>query len=37
MKIRKAIAILGLAGCGVVDMIKNGLAYSRAVEADLAR
>jgi hypothetical protein len=41
MKIRRAIAMLalagGLVGCGVVDVIKNGLAYSKAVEADLAR
>jgi hypothetical protein len=41
MNLRRAIAILALAaslaGCGVVDVIKNGLAYSKAVEADLAR
>jgi hypothetical protein len=41
MKIRRAIVILvltaSLAGCGVVNAIKNGLAYSKAVEADLAR
>ncbi|MGJ5091866.1 hypothetical protein ACQR18_07290 [Bradyrhizobium oligotrophicum] len=24
-----------LAGCGMVDAVQNGLAYSRAVEADL--
>lgn len=41
MKFRGAIAILafanGLAGCGMVDVIKNGLAYSKAVETDLAQ
>jgi len=39
MKIRSAITIAvlaaSLAGCGVVDVISNGLAYSKAVEADL--
>jgi hypothetical protein len=39
MNLRKTIAIVflaaGLAGCGLVDVISNGLAYSRAVETDL--
>jgi hypothetical protein len=39
MKIRTAIAIAvlagSLAGCGVVDLVSNGLSYSKAVEADL--
>jgi hypothetical protein len=39
MKIRRAIAIVvlaaGLAGCGVVDLISNGMSYSKAVETDL--
>jgi hypothetical protein len=39
MNVRSAAAIVvlavNLAGCGVVDLISNGLAYSRAVEADL--
>ncbi len=39
MNIRKTIAILilasSLAGCGVADVISNGLAYSKAVETDL--
>jgi hypothetical protein len=39
MNIRKTIAVLalvaGLAGCGVVDLISNGLSYSKAVETDL--
>jgi hypothetical protein len=39
MKIRRAIAIVvlgsSLAGCGVVDVISNGMSYSRAVETDL--
>jgi hypothetical protein len=39
MRIRDAIAILvlasSLAGCGVAEMISNGLSYSRAVETDL--
>jgi hypothetical protein len=39
MNIRKIIVIvvlaIGLAGCGVVDIISNGLSYSKAVETDL--
>lgn len=35
MKIRMAIAIVSLAGCGVVDLISNGMSYSKAVETDL--
>ena len=39
MSIRRAIAILvlaaSLAGCGAVDLISKGLAYSKAVETDL--
>jgi hypothetical protein len=39
MKIRKAITIAvlasSLAGCGVVDLVSNGLSYSKAVETDL--
>jgi hypothetical protein len=39
MNIRKILAILALAsslaGCGVVDLISKGLAYSKAVAADL--
>jgi hypothetical protein len=39
MKIRRAIAIIvlagSLAGCGVVDIISNGMSYSKAVETDL--
>ena len=39
MKIRRAIIIVvlasGLAGCGMVDVISNGLSYSRVVETDL--
>ncbi|HWX35803.1 MAG TPA: hypothetical protein VNZ53_51350 [Steroidobacteraceae bacterium] len=39
MKIRKVIAIAVLAGslvgCGVVDLVSNGLSYSKAVETDL--
>ena len=39
MNIRRAIASVilasNLAGCGVVDLISNGLSYSRAVETDL--
>jgi hypothetical protein len=39
MNIRKAIAILvlatGLAGCDVVDLISQGMTYSKAVAADL--
>src|SRR5258708_4977229 len=39
MDIRRAVAIIvlaiGLAGCGVADLISNGLSYSRAVETDL--
>jgi hypothetical protein len=39
MKLRQATAIVGLAaclaGCGAADLISNGLAYTRAVEADL--
>jgi hypothetical protein len=39
MNLRRSIAILvlatSLASCGVVDVISNGLAYSRAVETDL--
>jgi hypothetical protein len=41
MKLRHAIAMVGLAaclaGCGAADLISNGLAYTRAVEADLER
>jgi len=41
MKFRTAVAIVllaaGLAGCGVVDAITNGIAYSKAVAADLER
>jgi hypothetical protein len=34
-----AIAVLAgsLAGCGAVDLISKGLAYSKAVETDLER
>ena len=39
MKIHGAIAITvlaaSLAGCGLVDVISNGLAYSKVVETDL--
>lgn len=39
MDIRRAVAIIvlaiGLVGCGVADLISNGLSYSRAVETDL--
>jgi hypothetical protein len=39
MNIRKVIIIValaaGLAGCGVAEVISNGLAYSSAVETDL--
>jgi hypothetical protein len=39
MKLRHTIAMGGLAaclvGCGAADLISNGLAYTRAVEADL--
>lgn len=39
MKIRRAVIIVvlasGLAGCGMVDVISNGLSYSRVVETDL--
>jgi hypothetical protein len=39
MNIRRAIAIvvlaIGLVDCGVVDIISNGLSYSKAVETDL--
>jgi hypothetical protein len=39
MNLRRTIASIilaaSLAGCGVVDVISNGLAYSRAVETDL--
>jgi hypothetical protein len=39
MNIRKTMAIVvlagGLAACGVVDLISNGLSYSRVVETDL--
>ena len=39
MNIRKVITIValaaGLAGCGVTDVISNGLSYSKAVETDL--
>jgi len=41
MNIRKAIASVvlasSLAGCGVADLISNGLAYSKAVATDLER
>jgi hypothetical protein len=39
MKLPHAIAMVWLAawlaGCGAADLISNGLAYARAVEADL--
>ena len=39
MKIRRAVALVvlasSLAGCGAVDLISKGLAYSKAVETDL--
>jgi hypothetical protein len=39
MNIRKVIAIVvlaaGLAGCGAAELITNGMAYAKAVEADL--
>jgi hypothetical protein len=39
MKICRAIMAVivssGLAGCGMVDVISNGLSYSRVVETDL--
>jgi hypothetical protein len=39
MRIRRTIATVaiaaGLAGCGVVDIISNGMSYSREVETDL--
>jgi hypothetical protein len=39
MNIRRAIAVIVLAiclaGCGVVDIVSNGLSYSKAVETDL--
>jgi hypothetical protein len=39
MNIRNAIAIVvvaaALAGCGVAEVISNGMAYSKAVETDL--
>jgi len=39
MRIRRGIAIIvltaGLAGCGVVDLISNGMSYSKAAETDL--
>jgi hypothetical protein len=39
MKIRKTIAIgvlaAGLAGCDVVDLVSNGLSFSKAVDTDL--
>jgi hypothetical protein len=39
MKICRAIIAVvlagSLAGCGMVDVISNGLAYSRVVETDL--
>jgi len=39
MKLHHAIAMAGLAACladcGAADLITNGLAYTRAVEADL--
>lgn len=41
MNIRKTIAIVALAsslaGCGAVDLISKGLAYSKAVATDLER
>ena len=39
MNLRRSIAIVilatSLAGCGVVELISNGLAYTKAVETDL--
>jgi hypothetical protein len=39
MKIRKTITTIvlaaGLAGCGVADLVSNGLRYTAAVETDL--
>jgi hypothetical protein len=39
MNLRRAIALValaaGLAGCGVAEVISNGLAYSSAVETNL--
>lgn len=39
MRIRKAITAIvlagSLAGCGAAELISNGFAYTRAVEADL--
>jgi hypothetical protein len=41
MKIRKIIAAIllaaSLAGCGLFDALSNGVAYSKAVAADLER